>query len=73
MPVSLAALGSFLNLCLLARSFAVRDDRRQSDADRCSVEKRHRVKRNMYLLLFNKFSERISERDGNKEKMETKM
>ena len=44
MPVSMAALHCFLNLCLFLRSSTVRDDRLQSEEDKRFEEERHQVK-----------------------------
>lgn len=44
MPVSMAALLSPLNLCLLSRSSAARDDRLQREEDECFTAERQRVR-----------------------------
>lgn len=44
MPVSMAALLSLLNLCLLPRSSAARDDRLQREEDECFTAERRWVR-----------------------------
>lgn len=55
MPVSMAALHSFPNLCLFLRSSTERDDRLQRDEDKRFTEERHQVKEtgltSLYLLF----------------------
>lgn len=51
MPVSMAALHSFLNLCLFSRSSTARDDRLQRDEDKRFTEERRRVKETRLTFL----------------------
>lgn len=68
MPVSMAALHSFLNLCLFSRSSTVRDDRLQREQDKRFTAERRRVKETGVtffgiFFILTVFSQRNSERE----------
>lgn len=72
MPVSMAALHSFLNLCLFSRSFTARDDKLQREEDKRFAGERRQVKETgltfLYLLLIYYVQQKkLGEREGERE------
>lgn len=55
MPVSMAALHSLLNLCLLSRSSTAGDDRLQREEDERFTEERRRVRETGLRFLYLPF------------------